>query len=512
MKLNKSKLTAFLLGLLVLISLFVRLYRLSYTQTFLEDEGRDLLIVKRMVDTGKPVLLGPQTSIGSMYLGPFYYYFIAPALIASSMDPIGPAILIALTGAFTVFLIFQLSSKWYGNRAGFLAAMFYALMPLPVAFTRNSWNPDLVPLVSVIIIWLVDRLRTVEKKDLKLFVAIGFLTGILVQLHYMALIFIGIYALLLLFWWGKSGHFFKALALTLVGFTVAMAPFFLFEIRNDWVNSQAIISFIKAEESPNIRYSLPLSLWWSKVKLVSFTVIGGLFSRGSYRPFDSLTPVITLITLLVTAIGITTSKIDNKRKAILALSIFGSLAILGIYQENIHVHYLGFLFTVSYLGFTSIINSRYWVLSLVGVIIGVALLSYSLPVMLGNISNGESRQVLKAREVSRYIVEKSGGKPYNLVSSSKTSKTPYQYFAFLSQNPPSNIMVETTFLVCQDEPCSESEINNKQLFLTGASHPSLDNYVGHPFLLEIPGTPHLISNEHVSSGVWVAELQFPQGQ
>src|SRR3989339_831621 len=104
--------------LLVLIALFIRLYRLPATLIFLEDEGRDLLIVKRMIDTLRPVLLGPQTSTGNMYLGPLYYYFITPAVFLSRMNPLGPAVFIGLTGAFTVYLLYLFGTKWFGKLSG----------------------------------------------------------------------------------------------------------------------------------------------------------------------------------------------------------------------------------------------------------------------------------------------------------------------------------------------------------------------------------------------------------
>src|SRR3989339_2072428 len=124
-----------------------RFYRLPATLTFLEDEGRDLLVVHKMLDTFRPVLLGPQTSTGNMYLGPLYYYLITPALFLSRMNPLGPAVFIGLTGAFTVYLLYLFGTKWFGKLSGMVAAIMYGLLPLPVTFTRNSWNPNLAPLL-----------------------------------------------------------------------------------------------------------------------------------------------------------------------------------------------------------------------------------------------------------------------------------------------------------------------------------------------------------------------------
>src|SRR5690242_20574999 len=94
-----------LLVILLSVAAFMRLYRIQDYMTFLGDEGRDVIIVRRFLTTGHPMLIGPGTSIGNMYLGPLYYYMMAPALLLANYSPVGPAVMIALLGLVTVFMI-----------------------------------------------------------------------------------------------------------------------------------------------------------------------------------------------------------------------------------------------------------------------------------------------------------------------------------------------------------------------------------------------------------------------
>ena len=64
----------------ILLAAALRFYRIREYLTFLGDEGRDVLVVKRMLLDGKFTLLGPITSVGSIYMGPVYYYLTAPFL------------------------------------------------------------------------------------------------------------------------------------------------------------------------------------------------------------------------------------------------------------------------------------------------------------------------------------------------------------------------------------------------------------------------------------------------
>ena len=61
--------------------IFLRFYRFSDFATFLGDQGRDAIIIKRMLTFEHLPAIGAPTSVGQVYLGPFYYYFIAPWLL-----------------------------------------------------------------------------------------------------------------------------------------------------------------------------------------------------------------------------------------------------------------------------------------------------------------------------------------------------------------------------------------------------------------------------------------------
>ena len=100
-KLYKDK-YLFSIIILFLIGLFLRLYHIYSFVTFLGDQGRDAIILKRIITFEHFPAIGPPTSIGQVYLGPFYYYFIAPWLWISNFDPIGPAIGIAIISSFSI--------------------------------------------------------------------------------------------------------------------------------------------------------------------------------------------------------------------------------------------------------------------------------------------------------------------------------------------------------------------------------------------------------------------------
>ena len=98
-----------LLSLILLFSAFLRLYKIEDYMTFLGDQGRDVLIVYNILH-GHLTLLGPTSSVGGFFLGPIYYYFMAPFLWIFNYNPVGPAVMVALIGVATVWLIYEFTS------------------------------------------------------------------------------------------------------------------------------------------------------------------------------------------------------------------------------------------------------------------------------------------------------------------------------------------------------------------------------------------------------------------
>src|SRR5688572_3418329 len=104
-KLFRDKSTLFLTFLLLLAAFF-RLYKIDQYMTFLGDEGRDALVVYGILH-GKFTLLGPTASVGGFFMGPIYYYFMTPFLWLFNYNPVGPAVMIALLGVATVYLLYK---------------------------------------------------------------------------------------------------------------------------------------------------------------------------------------------------------------------------------------------------------------------------------------------------------------------------------------------------------------------------------------------------------------------
>lgn len=489
-----NRLKYFAIAFILCVSTFTHFYRITQTYNFHNDEGRDALVAKKMIDTGKPVLLGPQTSVGNMYLGPLYYYVMVPPLILSNSDPVGPAVMIALSAIITTYLIFLLGSRWFGWKAGILAGLIFAITPIVVHFTRSSWNPNLVPFIAILSLWSVELAVSLKGRgQIWAYLSFGILAGILFQLHYVAVVFVGLCGLYLLF----KKITFTNLAVIFVGFLIASSPFWLFETRHNYVNTRAFFTYAssgghKDANSPGYLVragrnliGIPADLIGSRPltdnKSSSWLIYGGL------------------IILVISAL--------TQNGLALGGLLLGSVLLTSVLHESIYAHYLGYLFPViALLLGNGLANASKW-LRLLCWVFFLGYLSIAIPSLISNLNGESSHQAEKGRAVAAYIRQNAGDQPYNLVAAYDNAReTTYQYFVSMLDNRPRNEVQQLLYIICEDRPCTQADADNPGVYNRGPAHPSLEDELGHPFIQTSTTVKKMESSTHTVYGVWVARV------
>ena len=180
---KKNKKELVVIGLILLIGAFFRLYKISSYMTFLGDEGRDVIIVRRIFTELHPPLIGPGTSVGGMYLGPLYYYMMAIPLLIAGFSPVGPAVMVALLGVATIAFIWWAGRVWFDKRAGLIAAGLYAVSPTAIIFAHSSWNPNIMPFFAILSIYSIWKVW--KQKNLSWLIVLGISFAFVLQSHYL---------------------------------------------------------------------------------------------------------------------------------------------------------------------------------------------------------------------------------------------------------------------------------------------------------------------------------------
>ena len=232
------------------VTAFVRLYRIDQYMTFLGDEGRDAVAMRDIVLLKHVPLIGPGTSIGNMYLGPWYYYLTAPILLLAGFSPVGPSIQVALIGLLTVALIWWIGRQWFGRVPALLISTLYSLSPTIIISSRSSWNPNITPFFALLTIYGIWKVWRLGYWRWLIVAAISF--AFVLNSHYLGLSASGPMILFIFLAYPKfknspkptSIFYFLSLSSCL------MSPLLWFDLRHDWSNFKSIKTFLPTAKPP----------------------------------------------------------------------------------------------------------------------------------------------------------------------------------------------------------------------------------------------------------------------
>ena len=471
-----------LIILIIILSSFLRLYRIADYMTFLGDEGRDALVVYNILH-GKLTLLGPTASVGGFFLGPIYYYFMAVFTLLFNYSPVGPSVMVALFGIATVYLVYKVTNDFFGEKAGIIASLLYASSPLVIAYSRSSWNPNPLPFFSLLTLYFLYKAVLSNKK--KLFIFCGFLLGIAIQLHYLT-VFLGVIVTLyvlfsnLFFIKNKLFSLYKTLNqyfFLLIGFLVGWLPFLAFEFRHGFANIISIFNFVfhSGGTGGNIDF----------LKTIQ-DVLFRLFARLvlTFPPPEQISSIdkslisfweTSVIILVVVSIATLLYKLWKSFKKgkeeflkyfLLFTWLFFGVILFGFYKKSIYDYYFGFMFplpfilsalTVTFLS-KKIPRGTFFagILTVIIFLVNIRGLPFRYE---------PNRQLDQVRRISEFVYEKTEGRPFNFaLITGGNSDHAYRYFFTVwghspvtidepNKDPERKTVTDQLLVVCESLPC-----------------------------------------------------------
>ena len=415
-----------------------------------------------MVVNGEPTLLGPITSVGSIFLGPLYYYFITPFLLLFNFDPVGPAIFIVILSLATIYLLYLISNEYFSFPAFVFSAILYTTSPLVLIHSRFSWNPNAVPFFALLCIYGLLKV-VIDKKDKWLFI-VGFSLGILFQLHYITLMLLPVVLAVLLL--RKFKIELKFYALLLFGIITTLSPFILFELRHQFVNTQTAFRFIIQRDGTG----------QTNISLRDFGKhLNDVFVRLFWRLVVVKNAEITKAFILSLFAGlflwIRNLKKLKEIKSLYAIKVLliwflVSLFVYGLYQGTVYDYYFVPLFPLPFL-LTGIFFAMLWKRRLLGKIISTSLLVLFVFFHFESIpfQYAANNQVEQTKQIVQFVLKKTEGKPYNFaLIADKNSDHAYRYFLEVlgydpvaienpDIDPDRETVTDQLLVVCEEKVC-----------------------------------------------------------
>jgi len=433
------------LGIAVILAVagFVRLYKIDQYMTFLGDEGRDVQVVRDMLIGRNFPFIGPGTSIGNMYLGPWYYYMMAPALLVANFSPIGPAVMVAILGLATIWLVWWAGRQWFGRVPALLVSLLYSLAPVVIIYSRSSWNPNVMPLFAMIFIYALWKIWKFGYWRWLVVAAAAFAGAL--NSHYLGLLLLAPAAWVFLQIWPKKGwgkYFWVAAIL----FALMMTPPVIFDLHpaHRWQNIGSIVHFFSDRQTTvNIKVYKAIPNIWP----LSTQIIGSLVTAN----FNTILTILVTAGLYIFAFWQLVRRKVNQDLGIVLLWLAGALIGLGLYKQHIYDHYFGFLFPAPFLLLGFIAEKiKYWFWPIFLVLLAVMIAASPLRI-------GPNNQLAHTQEVAKFVMNEAQGNAFNFALLAKRNyDKSYVYFLDLNHAPYYTLhdkLTNVLYVVCEDSDC-----------------------------------------------------------
>ncbi len=403
---------------------------------------------------------------------------MAPFLWLFRLDPVGPAVMIALIGIATVFLIYKVAKELFGFKAAVIASSLYAVSPLVIAYSRSSWNPNPMPFISLLTLYI--SYKAIENPSWKKYLGIGLLLGIALELHYIAVfLIVTVGAFLLignLYKRREIKSSLKSYLYVFLGFVVGMSPFIAFETRHGFPNLRTISSFIFANTFQS-SYGDNIS-FFNIVKDVFFRLFARLVTdfpkQEHFYRFIGQDALLFWWQLGTVLLGICSvlfifGKKKKLTKILLELWLFLGIFLFGFYKKPIHDYYFGFLFPLPFILVGNFLSQLYelkkfnlWP-KIAAVSIFLLLLSINLN--YNPFRYEPNRQKEQVKKISQFVLSKTDNKPFNfaLITDHNSDHAYRYYFEVLGKadirmenptfDPQRKTVTDQLMVVCENVEC-----------------------------------------------------------
>jgi 4-amino-4-deoxy-L-arabinose transferase-like glycosyltransferase len=246
-EINKHPLVYKVLGLVLFLGLFVRVYRTTDLLGFYFDQGRDALVIWNLWHNKEPFLIGPVTGLAGIFLGPLYYYLIAPFYLFGGGHPAYPAIFLAVLSVIANLIIYYLGKEIVDRKTGLIAATIASFSYYIVLAGRWLSNPTVILLTSSLL--FLSMLKVVQRKNEKWWIGISLLIGMSLQFEAASAVFYLPMIAAFAYWQRKklpkSGVLFVSVAI----FLLTLVPQVAFNFRHDGILFENFKKIIFEEKS-----------------------------------------------------------------------------------------------------------------------------------------------------------------------------------------------------------------------------------------------------------------------
>ena len=220
---------------IILVFFFLRSYNLSSDLLFHRDQGLHSLSIWQIWHEGKISLLGHPSDVDGITHAPIYYWLMLPAYALSGGDPAIASLFQIGLEAISLLFLFLALKRLFNTKTARLTLILYTFSYGLISYSR--WLVNVTPIFALTNFLLFTL--SFKKQNWKTLLSSALLVGVVTQCNAA----IGIFLFPFLLWFYLRSFKFSNLILLLLGFLLPAFPLFIFELRHNFVLSNALLGF-----------------------------------------------------------------------------------------------------------------------------------------------------------------------------------------------------------------------------------------------------------------------------
>jgi 4-amino-4-deoxy-L-arabinose transferase-like glycosyltransferase len=248
-----------LILIILLLAFILRIYRIEALLDFHYDQGRDAKIIWDLWHSGKFFLIGPTTGLEGIFLGPFYYYLIAPFYLIGGGNPTIPSMFLSLLTTIALYILYLTGTEIQGKFTGLVALIIASFSNSIIFSSRWLSNPTPIFLTSISIFYLM--ILIIKSNKFRYWFLIYLLVGLSLQFELASAIFYLPILLVFTIWQFKKINV-KIFAICCAIILVTLLPQIIFNFKHQNILVNNAVYELKFGKSVQINYINRVKTIW----------------------------------------------------------------------------------------------------------------------------------------------------------------------------------------------------------------------------------------------------------
>lgn len=239
----------YLIVLFTLVFLFRMFFGLTHL-AFSQDQIRDAMMMNVFKSNDFFFIgYGPKASVGDFYLAPLYYQ-ISYWIYLITNSELSIFYFTVIIESLTPIVIYVGLKTMFSKKISILASLTYAFGAQITLFSVTSWNPNMIPFLSALVLTSALKLRDRSSSELWI-VALLLAVTIAIHLHFQGIILVPFMLFQIFQYIYVDKRRFLPLILGVVLCIISIMPYVITEYQYNFVNTKNIFTFL-TKDHPNI--------------------------------------------------------------------------------------------------------------------------------------------------------------------------------------------------------------------------------------------------------------------